>query len=76
MVGTTNKSIAVICHRLKDRWKPSIQQREEHPIPVGGFDPIAQIALQHGQLLSKRSILRLKSAGRLERRGQQIEEQK
>jgi hypothetical protein len=32
-------------------------------------------ALQHDELLSKRSILRLKSAGRLERRGQQIEEQ-
>jgi hypothetical protein len=28
-------------HRLKDRWKPSIQQREEHPITVGEFDPTA-----------------------------------
>ena len=61
-------------HRLQDRWKSSIQQHEEHPIAVGEFKPTARIALQHDDLLSKRSILSLKPAGRLERRGQQIEE--
>jgi hypothetical protein len=55
--------------------EPSIQQRKEHSVAVGELDPIMQIALQHDQLLSKRSILRLQPARRLEKRNQKIEEQ-
>jgi hypothetical protein len=47
---------------------------EEHPITVGERHPTARITLQHDDLLSKRSNLRLKPASRVERRGQQIEE--
>jgi hypothetical protein len=55
---------------LKDRRKPAIQQDEEKPITVRELDPPAHLPLQHGQLMPERSILRLKSALRLERRRQ------
>jgi hypothetical protein len=62
-------------HRPEDRWKPSIQQDKEQPIAVCEFDPASHLSPKHDQLVSKRSVLRLKSACRLERRGQQIQEQ-
>jgi hypothetical protein len=46
-------------HRLQDRWKPSIEVNEEEPIAVRELDATALLALQDGQLLPQRGILRL-----------------
>src|SRR4029077_11107936 len=50
---------------LEDRRKPAIQLDEEQAIAVRELDPTANLALQHGQLLPQRSILRFKPAVRL-----------
>ena len=59
---------------LQDRWKPSIQVDQEQAIPVREVDTTTRFPLQHDQLMSERSILCLKSALRLERRGEQGQE--
>jgi hypothetical protein len=58
------------CDGFEDRRKPSIQQDEEQAIAVREFDATTDLASQRDQLMSERSILRFKSARRLERRGQ------
>src|SRR5215813_14878355 len=57
---------------LEDRRKPTIQLEA---IAVGELDAAAHIALQHGQLMSECRVLCLKSALRLERRGEQGQEE-
>ena len=47
---------------LEDRGKPPIQQNEEQAIAVRQIGPTADHSLQHDQLMSERSVLRLKSA--------------
>ena len=61
--------------RLQDRWKPSIQLDQEQPIPIRELDTTAHLPLQHDQLMSERGVLCLKSALRLERRGEQGQEE-
>ena len=51
---------------LEDCRKPAIQLDEEQPIAIRELDATAHLALQHGQLLPERGILRLKSALGLE----------
>jgi hypothetical protein len=58
-------------NRLQDRWKPSIRLDEEPAIAICEFDATSYLPSQHSQLMPERSVLRLKSALRLERRGQQ-----
>ena len=63
------------CDDLQDRWKPSIQLDQEQAIAVRELDATAHPALQHNQLMSESRILCLKSALRLERRGEQGQEE-
>src|SRR6266446_1236663 len=56
---------------LEDRWKPSIQHDQEQAIPIRELDATAQPPLQYNQLMSECRVLCLKSALRLERRGNQ-----
>jgi hypothetical protein len=58
------------CENLKDRWEPAIEMDEEPPIAVRKLGHPLQLPSQDGQLMSERSILRLKPALRLERGGQ------
>jgi hypothetical protein len=58
------------CENLKDRWEPAIEMDEEPAIATRKLGPSPQFAAQDDQLMSKRRILRLKPALRLERRGQ------
>jgi hypothetical protein len=58
-------------NRLQDRRKPSIQLDEEPPIAICEFEATSHLPPQHSQLMPERCVLRLKSALRLERRGQQ-----
>src|SRR5438132_1466535 len=60
---------------LEDRWKPSIQVDQEQAIPIREVDATARPTLQHDQLMSERRVLCLKSALRLDRRGQQGQEE-
>jgi hypothetical protein len=60
---------------LEDRWKPSIQLDQEQAITIREPDATAHPPLQHDQLMSERRVLCLKSAPRLERRGEQGQEQ-
>jgi hypothetical protein len=60
---------------LKDGWKPSIQLDQEQAIPIREMDATAHPPLQHNQLMSERGVLCLKSAPRLERRGEQGQEE-
>ena len=60
---------------LEDRRKPTIQPDEEQAIAVGELDAAAHLALQHGQLISECRVLCSKSALRLERRGEQGQEE-
>src|SRR5437016_10091164 len=53
------------------RWKPSIQQDQEQAIPAREVDAAAHPPLQHNQLMSECRVLCLKSALRLEQRGEQ-----
>src|SRR5438552_10310308 len=57
------------------RWKQSIQQDQEQAIPICELDATPQPALQHNQLMTERRVLCLKSALRLERRGEQRQEE-
>src|SRR5262249_2414509 len=60
---------------LEDRRKPSIQLDEEQPITVRQLDAATRFPPQYNQLMTERCILCLKSALRLERRGEQGEEE-
>ena len=60
---------------LEDRWKPSIQVDQEQAIPVREVDTTTRFPLQHDQLMSERRVLCLKSALRLEQRGEQGREE-
>ena len=60
---------------LEDRRKPSIQLDQEQAIAVRELDATAHPPLQHDQLMSEHRILSLKSALRLERRGEQGKEE-
>jgi hypothetical protein len=60
---------------LQDRWKPSIQVDQEQPIPIRELDTTTHLPPQYDQLMSERSVLCLKSALRLERRGEQGQEE-
>ena len=60
---------------LEDRWKPSIQLDQEQAISVRELDTTAHPPLQHNQLMTERRVLGLKSALRLERRGEQGQEE-
>ena len=57
--------------RLQDRWKPSIQLDEEPAIGICEFEATLHLPPQHGQLMPKRRVLRLKPALRLERQDEQ-----
>src|SRR5207248_11653588 len=60
---------------LEDRWKPSIQHDQEQAIAIRELDTTTHPPLQHNQLMSECHILCLKSALRLERRGEQGQEE-
>ena len=60
---------------LQDRWKPSIQMDQEQAIPVREVDTTTRFPLQHDQLMSERRVLCLKSALRLEQRGERGQEE-
>ena len=60
---------------LEDRWKPTIQLDEEQAITGRKVNTTAHLALQDNQLVPEHGILCLKSATRLERRGQQRQEE-
>ena len=60
---------------LEDRWKPSIQHDQEQAISIRELDAAAHPPLQHNQLMSKCRVLCLKSALRLEQRGEQGQEE-
>src|SRR5258706_4887303 len=60
---------------LEDRWKPSIQHDQEQAIPIRELDATTHPPLQHNQLMSECRILCLKSALRLERRGEHGQEE-
>ena len=57
------------------RWKPSIQQDQEQAISVRELGTTAHPPLHHNQLMTERRVLGLKSALRLERRGEQGQEE-
>jgi hypothetical protein len=59
------------CDGLEGRWKPSIQLDEEQTITIREPDTAAHLPPQYDELMSERSVLCLKSALRLERRGEQ-----
>ena len=61
----------MIVMALRIRWKPTIQLDERQVITVRKVNTTAHLALQDNQLVPERGILCLKSATRLERRGQQ-----
>jgi hypothetical protein len=58
-------------NRVQDRRKPSIQLDEEPPIASCELDATSHLPPQHGQLMPECCVLRLKSALRLEWRGEQ-----
>ena len=60
---------------LEDRRKPSIQLDQEQAIAVRELDATAHPPPQHDHLMSERRVLCLKSALRLERRGEQGKEE-
>jgi len=60
---------------LEDRWKPSIQHDQEQAIPIRELDATTHPPLQHNRLMSECRILCLKSALRLEQRGEQGQEE-
>jgi hypothetical protein len=55
---------------LEDWWKPSIQLDEEQTITIREPDAATHLPPQYDQLMPERSVLCLKSALRLERRGE------
>ena len=60
---------------LRTDGKPSIQLDQEQAISVRELDTTANPPLQHNQLMTERRVLGLKSALRLERRGEQGQEE-
>jgi hypothetical protein len=60
---------------LENRWKPPIQLDEEQTITVREPDAATHLPPQYDQLMSERGVLPLKSALRLERRGEQSQEE-
>src|SRR5438093_11318610 len=56
---------------IQDRWKPSIQLNQKQAIAIRELEAAAHLPLQHDQLMSGCRVLCLKSALRLERRGEQ-----
>ena len=60
---------------LENRWKPSIQHDQEQAIPIRELDATTHPPLQHNRLMSECRILCLKSALRLEQRGEQGQEE-
>src|SRR6266446_6059992 len=60
---------------LEDRWKPSNQHDQEQAIPIRELDATPHPPLQHNQLMSERRVLCRKSVLRLERRGEQGQEE-
>ena len=60
---------------LEDRWNPSIQHDQEQAIPIRELDATTHLPLQLNQLMSECRILCLKSALRLEQRGEQGQEE-
>ena len=59
------------CDGLEDCRKPSIQLDEEQTITIRKPDTATHLPSQYDELMSERSVLRLKSALRLERRDEQ-----
>src|SRR5205823_5373413 len=59
----------------EDRWEPSLQLHQEQAIPIREVDATAHPPPQHNQLMSECRVLCLKSALRLERRGEQGQEE-
>jgi hypothetical protein len=57
--------------RLQDREKPSIHLDEEPPVAICEFEAASHLPPQHSQLMTKRSVLGLKPALRLEWRNEQ-----
>jgi hypothetical protein len=57
----------------EDRRKPSIQLHKEPAVAAHESHPDPQFASQHDQLMSQRCVLSLKTALRLEWRGQDIQ---
>jgi hypothetical protein len=55
--------------------EPPIQLDEEQTITVREPDAATHLPPQYDQLMSERGVLRLKSALRLERRGEQSQEE-
>ena len=60
---------------IQDRWKPSIQLNQKQAIAIRELEAAAHLPLQHDQLMSECRVLCLKSALRLERRGEQGQEE-
>jgi len=60
---------------LEHRWKLAIQHDKGQAIPIRELDATAYPPLQHDHLMSERRVLCLKSALRLERRGEQSQEE-
>jgi hypothetical protein len=60
---------------IQDRWELSIQLDQEQAIAVRELDTTAHLPPQHDQLTSERRVLCLKSALRLEQRGEQGQEE-
>jgi hypothetical protein len=59
------------CDGLEDCRKPSIQLDEEQTITIREPDAATHLPPQYDQLMPERSVLCVKSALRLERRGEQ-----
>jgi hypothetical protein len=60
---------------LQDRWAPSIELDKEPAVVVRQPDPALHLTPQNDQLMSEKRILCLKSALRLERRGQNVQDE-
>jgi hypothetical protein len=61
--------------RIQDRRKPPIQLDQEPAIAVRELDATSHPPPQHGKLMSERGVFRLKSAFRLEWRGEQSQQE-
>jgi hypothetical protein len=59
----------------ENRWEPSIQLDQEQAIPIREVNATAHLPPQDDQLMSERRVLCLKSALRLEQRGEQGQEE-
>ena len=60
---------------LQDQRKQSIQLDQEQSIVVPELNTTSHLPSQHGQLMSERRVLCFKSTLRLERRGEQRQEE-